>query len=294
MKNIGVLIYTYNRIDDAKINMDIIRCVWGKLKFFKEVIIVHSYNGEKVWYPNKYLENDLVVIKNNWHYQGASELIDAGIRKFQKKYKNIDYIIVLASDTWIIKPTCLEEYLIKMEKDNLYLATCPWGLPERNKIKDVGMAVDFFIIDLKWASHYKMFPINYLNFSKKYEDLFLYQMNKKVLLEKLLYVRFLKAINLEINDGSLVKEIARKKMLIFNERDPVHSHIDEEGYWIRNNYWSEMGLLTHHDAEPKKEILMNEKIKDGNSIKKLLESEDLSYYNKLYFNLIGKLRHDVC
>ena len=47
MKNIGVLIYTYNRVDDAKINMDIIRNVWEKSKYFENVKIIHSFNGGK-------------------------------------------------------------------------------------------------------------------------------------------------------------------------------------------------------------------------------------------------------
>jgi hypothetical protein len=65
MKNIGVLIYTYNRTDDAKINMDIIRNVWEKSKYFEKIKIVHAFNGEKSWYAKKYLENDLVVMKNS-------------------------------------------------------------------------------------------------------------------------------------------------------------------------------------------------------------------------------------
>lgn len=30
MDKVGVLIYTYNRVDDAKINMELIREVWEK------------------------------------------------------------------------------------------------------------------------------------------------------------------------------------------------------------------------------------------------------------------------
>jgi len=279
MKNIGVLIYTYNRIDDAKVNMDIIRNVWEKSKHFENVKIIHSFNGERNWYPKKYLENNLVAIKNSWHFQGASDLIDVGIKTFQKKYKNIDYVIVLASDTWLIKPVYLEDILNKMKKDNLYLATCPWGLPERNEIRDVGMAVDFFIVDLKWATKYKMFPINYLDFYKKYEELFLYQKGGNVMLEKLLYVRYLKAVNMEENSVDVARKTAIKKLLDLKDRVPVHSHIDEKGNWIRNMYWPEMGLLTHHEPEPKRDILKKEKISNGKNIEMLLKNEDLSYFN---------------
>ena len=279
MKNIGVLIYTYNRIDDAMINMDIIKNVWEKSKYFENVKIVHSFNGQKDWYPKKYLENDLVIKKNSWHFQGASDLIDAGIRTFQKKYKNIDYVIVLASDTWLVKPSYIEKIINKMKKDNLRLATCSWGLPQRNNMGDVGMAVDFFIIDLKWATKYRMFPIDYVNFYKKYGELLLYKRGGNVMLEKLLYARYLKAVSREEDFGGIATKVAKEKLLRLEDREPIHSHVDEKGSWIRNMYWPVIGLLSHHDPAPKREILRENNIVAGKNIEKLLKSEDLSYYN---------------
>ena len=288
MKNIGVLIYTYNRTDDAKINMDIIRNVWGKSKFFEDVKIVHSFNGNKKWYPEKYLENDLVVMENSWHFQGASDLIETGIKNFQKKHKEIKYVVVLASDTWLIKPKYIENVIQKMKDDKLHLATCSWGLPDRSNIADIGIAVDFFVIDLKWATKYKMFPIDYKKFQKKYKDLFAYQKAGNVMLEKLLLARYLESISrMEKIDG-IARKIAIKKMLTLKEREPVHSHINEKGNWVRNMYWPEMGLLTHHEPEAKKQIFKKEKISKGKSIKRLLESENLSYYN----NGITKMSHN--
>lgn len=55
------------------------------------------------------------------------------------------------------------------------------------------------------------------------------------------------------------------------------SHIDEKGKWIRNMHWSKMGLLTHHEAEPKKKLLKEYGINRGESIEKLLDSKDVSY-----------------
>lgn len=288
MKNIGVLIYTYNRTDDAKINMDIIRNVWEKSEHFDDVKIVHSFNGKKEWYQKKYLENDLVVTKNSWHFQGAADLIDIGIKTFWKKYKAINYIIVLASDTWLIKPAYIANILSKMKKENQYLATCRWGLPERNDIRDVGMAVDFFIVDLKWASKYKMFPIDYSDFYRKYEELLLYQKGGNVMLEKLLYARYLKAVSRKENFGGVARKEAIKKLLDLKDREPVHSHINEEGYWIRSMYWPKMGLLSHHDPAPKKKILRKNNIRSGKSIKRLMKSDNLSYFN----NGTTKMKHN--
>lgn len=78
MKNLGILIYTYNRIDDAKINMEIIKNVWQADDYFENLEIIHAFNGKKEWYEKKYLEDKLVRIRNTWHFQGASDLIDVG------------------------------------------------------------------------------------------------------------------------------------------------------------------------------------------------------------------------
>lgn len=288
MKNIGVLIYTYNRVDDARVNIDIIRNVWEKSKHFENVKIVHSFNGEKSWYAKKELENDLVALKNSWHFQGASDLIDAGIKTFQKKYKNIDYVIVLASDTWLIKPEYVESLISRMKNDKLYLATCSWGLPDRDNIADVGVAIDFFIIDLKWATKNKMFPIAYGKFQKKYKDLFAYQKAGNIMLEKLFLARYLEAVSRSEKIDGIARKIAIEKTLSLKDREPVHSSIDEKGNWVRKMYWPKMGLLTHHEPEPKRNILKKEKISNGKNIEMLLKNKDLSYYN----NGVSKMKHN--
>lgn len=279
MKNIGVVIYTHNRVDDAKINIEIIRNLWEASGLFNNVKIVHSFNGEKSWYPKKYLENDLVVLKNSWHFQGAADLIDAGLKKMSL-YKNIDYVIVLAADTWLINPGYLNKLLTQMKGDEFRLATCAWGLLEQNLIQKTGVATDFFILDLKWAKKYKLFPINYGEFYKKYKDLFLYQNGGAPMLEKLFLSKFIKAISLQEKFDVFSRKEVLKKILVMKERTPIHLEIDNKDNWVRKMYWPKMGLLTHHDPGPKKQILKRIGIKKGENIKKLLNSTDLLYFNK--------------
>src|SRR3989338_6988898 len=92
---IGVLIYTYNRTDDARINMEIIRNTWQKSEMLKDVVIVHAFNGEKEWWPEEYLEDELLYLPNPGHYAGAALLIDEGIKTFQNKFQDVDYVIIL-------------------------------------------------------------------------------------------------------------------------------------------------------------------------------------------------------
>jgi hypothetical protein len=256
--------------------MEIIRNVWSKSKKL-EVKIIHSFNGQKSWYAKKYLEDDLIYIKNSGHFQGAAELIDAGINIVAKKYKNTDYVIVLASDTWLIKPDYLEKILSQMESDNKCLASCPWGLPKYNDLREVGMAVDFFILNYQWAKKYEMFPVSYGDFFNKYSDLFFYQ-GRSIMLEKLMFGRFIQALFRESKINVGLRQYAYQRFLNLTDRNPVHSHIDKDGYWIRPMYWPKMGLLTHHEALSKKQILRKAKIIQGKSIQRLLQSESFDYY----------------
>ena len=42
--DIGVLLYTFDRVEDAYINQEILRNVWGTSGYFGSITIVHAYN----------------------------------------------------------------------------------------------------------------------------------------------------------------------------------------------------------------------------------------------------------
>jgi len=276
---IGVIIYTFNRVNDAKINIEIIRNLWPKEPMFSKVVIAHTYNGRKNWYPKKYLENVLIRMKNPGHFQGASDLIDAGMNILIQK-KDIDYAIVLAADTWLLKPEYISNTIREMRKRDLYLATCPWGLPNRNDMRDVGVATDFFILDMKWAKKYMLFPLRYKEFYKKYGEYLLYKSGSNVMLEKLMLMRFMQAIKRMICSDNLYKAVAKEKIYWFSDREPIHSHINKRGLWVRKMRWDKIGLETSHDPLQKKEFLRKFDFCQGENTKRLLGSKDLSYFNE--------------
>jgi len=273
---IGFLIYTYNRIDDALISMELIENIWKKSGLFSDIKIIHCYNGDKKWYSTKYLEDDLVRIKNPGHFQGASELIDAGMKVFQRKYKNLDYVIVLAADTWLLKPGYVQNMIQKMIGKKLNMATCAWGNPSMKEIRDAGMATDFFIVDLQWVKKFKMFPIDYAGFYKKFGELLLYLRGYNTTLEKLIFVRYLQAIKKQYNIDVALRDTGLSKIYMMEDREPVHLN----DKWFRKAYWPKMGLVTHHEPELKKKILKESGIVTGKNIKKLLVSKSLDYYNR--------------
>jgi hypothetical protein len=278
MKNkklsLGVVIYTHNRVDDARINIELIKS-W-KSEVCSEIKIAHAYNGKKDWYK-KTKEDFFVVRKNLGHQQGAADLIDKGIEVLLKNEDNLDYILVLAADTWLVKPDYVDKVIRQMQKKHLVLATASWG---SNKVKSLwagGLATDFFVVDAKFSRTSKLFPLNYMDFSGKYKELLDY-LGRNTILEHLFSVRLLQALerSLYIPGDHLRRMVATKVMYRMKEREPVH--IEDSKKYERNMYYPKIHLLTHHDPKIKKNILKKYKITSPH-INKLLKEKKLDYYN---------------
>lgn len=278
---IGVLIYTHERTDDARINMEIIRSLWQESGLFSDIKIVHAFNGQRSWYPAQYQENQLIRLKNPGHFQGAADLIDAGIARLQKSYPKIRYAVVLAADTWCVKPAYIRKIINTMRTTGKVWATCPWGLPPRYHTTGVGMAMDFFVVDLHWSLRYRFFPLKYAEFAKRFGTLIAYLSPwSNVSVEKLARARFADASFRQCNDNVHKKEIAYQQILLLNERVPVHTGLTTKGYWKRRFFWPQIGLITHHESDKKSSLLRKVRGLHGKSISRLIAAKDLSYYNQ--------------
>lgn len=273
--DIAVIIYTYNRTDDAKINQEIIRNLWAKSGLFDQIKIIHTYNGQTSWWPKKYLEDVLVRRQNSSHYAGAADLMDEGFKAARKLYPKIKYGIVLASDTWLLKPKVVADWISAMAQKELYLASTPWGHPGRNEFADVGGSTDLFIVDLPWADKYHMLPLHYDDFYKKYAELSYYQRGSNISVEKLFIGRFVNAIHRQTNVNGGLRELAMSKLFNIKDRESIHKN----DKWERKDYWPTIGLATHHDPAPKQRILRQYKIA-GAHIKKLQTAKNLDYFNQ--------------
>lgn len=259
--------------------MEIVRNVWEKSNLFGKINIIHSYNGKKEWYPEKYLEDSLVVTENKGHFYGAANSLDAGFLEIERCKWNVDYVVFLAADTWITKPDFVLGLLNEIKEKKLYVATNTWdALPDKpgNVLK--AMASDFFILDYKWALDSNIFPLNYGQFKERYEDLFYYQ-GGQVMVEKILMAHFFRAIHNQTSNDPELPALVKNKIKVIEEREPVHEKIDENGLWVRKMYWPKIGLITNHKSEEKKEILKDLGLDVGPNCKKLINSENLDYYN---------------
>lgn len=277
--NISIIISTYNRIDDAKINMEIIRALWQKTVIFSKINIIHAYNGKTEWYPEKYLEDSLVTTLNAGHFHGAADLMDIGFSEIEKVDSETDYVIFLASDTWLVNPDFVAKTIRNMQENELYIATNTWdALPGKpgNVLKV--MAVDFYILDYKWARQANIFPLNFGEFKNKFGDLFYYQ-GGQVMVEKLIMAHFMRAIHKQTNIDPELPMLVRNKIKIMEEREPVHVTVDANGLWVRKMYWEDIGLITEHKPENKQKILNSLGLEVGPNCDRLRKSSDLAYYN---------------
>lgn len=280
----GVLLYTYNRVDDAKINMEIIRNVWCGCDLFKNITIVHSFNGKKEWWSEKYLEDELINTENPGHFAGAEMLINEGIKVFTKKYPDIDYVVILASDTWLVLPEYIKKNIMIMEKEGKYLTACAWGTRNDSDFFKTGMSLDFNIVNIKWANKNKLFPIHYDDFLNKYSELFLYN-NLIIYLERVFALRFKQAVmrSAAISSENILNDVACRYVNQIKEREPVnskHKLLFKKQYVIkRRMYWKDMGLLTHHEALPKQKALRKWGLNLGKYGQYFLAARNLDYYN---------------
>ncbi len=277
---ISVVIYTHERTDDARINQEIIRSLWSKE--FADIKIVHAYNGKESWYPQEYLEDKLIRRNNIGHVRGAIDLFETGVNTALDMYES-DYVIVLASDTWCVKPAYVSWLISTMQENKQRLATCAWGNVVENNIWQVGMAMDFFILDAQWAKNEKIFPIGYDRFVEQFGDLLLY-MGSEVLPERVFSFSFRKLLRKEVErEVGIIQDFeywnyVDKKVLKMVEREPVH--FTENGKFHRKNHWPVIGLCGQHDPHPKKEVLKTLEGVEGEHLHKLINSNDLAYYNQ--------------
>lgn len=278
-ENIGVVIYTHERTDDAKMNMEIIRGAWQKPGLFGHIRIVHAYNGQRGWWPKPYLEDILVRQSNPGHFEGAARLIDAGIATLQRRFPKLRYAVILAADTWCVKPEFISAAIRQMKQQQKILASAVWGLPSKTSMFENGLATDFCIVDLQWAKRYKLFPLNWQQFNQRHGELLLFLRGANVSVEKLLVTRLLQASFRSTPNNVQRRGFAARLVLRMSQREPVHSRTDRSGYWVRTFFWPTIGLLTHHDPLAKAKALRRFRLPLGPTVQKFLATKGQGTYN---------------
>ena len=156
---VAILVSTHDRIDDARVNMEIVRAAWQQE--FANLALVHAHNGRPGgWTP--YLEDVLVeVAPGQSHFTGAADLLDAGLTVIARDFLDVQHVVCVAADSWLYRPKRIRAIIDDMHRDNLRLAAASWEVADdahgvRRERGDpallpgTGLSADAFVIDLPW------------------------------------------------------------------------------------------------------------------------------------------------
>lgn len=278
---VAVVIYTFNRPDDARVNQEIIRTKWQEVDALRDVKIVHAFNGDKQWWQRKHLEDRLVRRPNPGHFAGAADLIDAGFAAIAKSFPDTDYVVVLAADTWIVKPTWLAEVIDEMKSRSQVLAASAWGHPGHNDPLDVGMGGDLFIVDYKKATSSGLLPLAYDEFFERHGEFMMYSGGWAPSFERLLALRFKQSLMNLVSDDVGPWRHVDDHLRVIIERHPVHTGRNAAGFMIRKWQVASMGLISNHSPGPKRTALRRVAGAKGPTIGRMLDGSSLRWFNDL-------------
>ncbi len=270
---LGHLIYNHHHLDDVRIQQELSRQLYGKA--FGGVHLVHAYNGKPSFGYRRYLEDTLIRLPNPGHFQGACDLINAGVLYFARLRRPvIRYLLVTAADTWMIKVSFLNTLIRDMERQQKVLAASSWGsakAPERPR----GLSLDFFLLDMRWQRAGKIFPIDYPGFVRKFADYFYLDWRQPVVEAAFQYrVERYFAERYQDNDIWRMRERSFRRIV---EREPVHP---KHGVH-RRQAWPAIGLYTSPTPNEKRLALKRFKLDLGPYSHKLITARSLAYYNRL-------------
>lgn len=287
--NVGVVVCTFDRINDARCCLEILRSAWQPDPF-PLLHVVHAYNGAPHWYTAS-LEDQLIQLKPAAsHYVGAAELLDAGLLTLAQQ--PVDYAVAMAGDVWAYDAHWVDAVISEMATHRLRLATADWRIDaEAHGLRRAaaptllpmdGLATDFFIVDLPWAIQNNMLPLRYGEFLNRHDDLLNY-FQEMPFLERYLAGRFLGAVRQELRRqpgkdawGSAGPRTARQLLRILDERP-----IDPQGLTApaHEGHWPHIGLITTHDPQQKKAVAADHANLFGPTLRRLAASDDLAWYS---------------
>lgn len=136
---VTILIRVYDRVEDLKYNLRLIRDTWASFQYYIIVVSNGYPNGYKIDEESKKVIDKLVILEQNaGHKKGNSQLLLEGIKYIPD---NSSYTIILEADTWIYEDHIISKYikLLDVQKDVVW-ASADWY------DKDYALATDFAII----------------------------------------------------------------------------------------------------------------------------------------------------
>jgi hypothetical protein len=295
--DVGIVVATHDRVDDARAGMELLRGAWAESGAFGRLPVVHGFNGNAAWWPQPYLEDELVVVPSErTHYRGAAALLDAGAAALRDGFPHVRYAVMLAGDVWLYDPGWVAHVIAEMRAEGKKLSTAQWRIePSADRLTASaaptgllptdGLASDFFIVDLPWALDWGMFPLSYNEFLRCYGDLLNYA-QEMPFVERYLAGKYLAAIRAESEHahdggkdpwGSAGPRRAGQCLRLMHERviDPQGAHAP-----THKGHWPDIGLVTAEDPLVKRRVALDHPELTGPTFDRLRQDANLSWFNQ--------------
>jgi len=256
-----ICVTTFNRIDCARINMEII-----KLNYPIQWPIVHACSNENY---TQYLEDILVQRQPKDMQDGALDLLISALEAANQNF-NPDFIIHVESDTWLMNQAILDKYIQKLEDNPKKIIACSRWNSDRSQVWKESKKIRYFFS--------KLFKPLGLNFHIRSNNslssqFFIIKNDPKIIqgLQSLKSVPLKSSLEMELMKVIKTK-FGRDSVIFLKEREPVHPNYRDS--------CEALELYCQHSPEEKIKVLKKySTFKKGAYMENLLTSQHVEYYN---------------
>jgi hypothetical protein len=279
-----VCLTSFNRIDCARISMEIIKLNWAY-----KWPVVHACSDPGY---TRYIEDVLVKREPQPLTVGATDLLLASVDEAANRFR-ADYIIHLEADTWVFDQNIIKRYIEKLaEKPHAVIAASSWStdcVPQWRRSPSLRRR-----LRARLASAIR--PLGFRYGIRERKSLSTQFFIAKATPE---FLDLLSGLNVKEGDflekvlyAAVVERFGRRAIINMPEREPVHPHFRHacEPLSLFCQHWpsaedaptarTNPDLTQDERLRGKKECLAKATLlRHGPYMEQLLQSSDLRYYN---------------
>ena len=281
-----VCLTTFNRIDCARINQEII-----KLNYGNGFPIVHACSSDRY---EQYLEDVFIRCDRKELRTGALDLLQRSLLAATEAFKP-EYIIHLEGDTWIMDETVIHDIISKMDRNrDVQICASSWDEDwlAFKYLKNPGTLLRLQMLFARIVRRFG-FPY-YLQCTDSLATQFFVIRALPEVLDCFSNVRQVKGRDLEqAVYKSFMQRFKKHNVLRLRVREPIHpfNRYVCEKLALYSQHWPAKGTAndardpTHPryispNVDGKRETLLRfPSIREGKNIQKLLNAQSFDYYN---------------
>jgi len=281
-----VCLTTFNRIDCARINQEII-----KLNYKSTFPIVHACSSDSY---EQYLEDVFIRCERKDLRTGALNLLQRSLEAAMEKFKP-EYIVHLEGDTWILDEAVIHDIISEMDrKRDVMICTSAWDEDwlAFKYLENPGTLLKLRMLLAKLVR--RLGVPYYLQCTDSLATQFFVMRAVPEVLECFANVRYVKGRDLEqAVYRSFMQRFNKRNVLRLRVREPIHPYNRYvcEKLSLYSQHWPAKGTAndsrdpTHPryiapTADGKRDTLLKfPSVREGKYIQELLNAKSLDYYN---------------